>query len=398
MSFGQDFLQGFFQPNGLKDYAHASKTFRTNGYQFSPRYKFLFHVYFTINTGQIPSLQNIFGGGDQATVGLMVKTIQLPSYQVSVDTMNQYNRKRLVQTKINYNPVQVVFNDDQGDLIRNMWYNYFSYYYKDPSQKYQGNPVTVGTIGNLQTLQNGFGYNTRDTYSNSRTVNDWGYVGESYPDGLNNLTSTSGKPPFFRDITIYGLSQKKFASYTLINPIITDWQHDTYDYAQSGGIMSNTMTINYETVKYGQGAIGGATPSDTAVGFADPSYYDTVKSALARPGSTATVLGQGGLIDAVQGTFDDLAALGDGTGGVQNILGAIQKAGTTYNTFKGKNIASIVNQEALQAAKDIARQSLPGAVRLAVGSANGMLFPKPPVTPTSTSTTTLDNQFNQGGY
>jgi hypothetical protein len=104
------------------------------------------------------------------------------------------------------------------------------------------------------------------------------------------------------------------------------------------------------------------------------------------------------LIDAVQGTFDDLAALGDGTGGVQNILGAIQKAGTTYNTFKGKNIASIVNQEALQAAKDIARQSLPGAVRLAVGSANGMLFPKPPVTPTSTSTTTPDNQFNQGGY
>ena len=139
MSFGQDFLQGFFTPNGLKDYAHAAKTFRTNGYELSPRTKFLFHVFFNINTGQIPALQNVFGNGDVASVGLMVKTAQLPTYTVSIDTMNQYNRKRLVQSKIQYNPVQIVFNDDQGDLIRNMWYNYFSYYYKDPSQKYQGN-------------------------------------------------------------------------------------------------------------------------------------------------------------------------------------------------------------------------------------------------------------------
>ena len=376
--FGEDFLQGFFQPNGLKDYAHASKTFRTNGYELAPRYKFLFHVYFTINTGQIPALQSVFGSGDTATVGLMVKTAQLPSYEVSVDTMNQYNRKRLVQTKIDYNPVQIVFNDDQGDLIRNMWYNYFSYYYKDPSQKYNGNPVTDGTIGPLQTLQNGFGYNTRDTYAGDRQVNDWGYVGESYTDGLNNLTSTTGKPPFFRDITIYGLSQKKYASYTLINPMITSWQHDTYDYSQGGGIMTNTMTIKYETVKYGQGAVGGATPSNTVVGFADPAHYDITKSALSRPGATATVFGQGGLVDAIEGTFDDLAALASGRGGVQNILGAIQTAGTAYNTFKGKDLASIANEEIKTGAKQILQASLPGAVRLAVNSANGMIFPKPP--------------------
>jgi hypothetical protein len=81
---------------------------------------------------------NMFGNGDVATVGLMVKSVQLPTYSIDVDTMNQYNRKRLVQSKINYNPVQIIFNDDQGDLIRNMWYNYYSYYYKDPSQKYEG--------------------------------------------------------------------------------------------------------------------------------------------------------------------------------------------------------------------------------------------------------------------
>jgi hypothetical protein len=90
------------------------------------------------------------------------------------------------------------------------------------------------------------------------------------------------------------------------------------------------------------------------------------------------VFGQGGLLDAAEGTFEDLALLASGKGGVQNVLGAVQTAGTAFQTFKGKDIRSIVNQEARQASRDILRAQLPGAVRLAVNSTNGMLFPKPP--------------------
>lgn len=378
MGFGQDFLKGFFGADGLKDYDHASKTFRTNQYELSPRLKFLYHVYFTINSSQIPALQSAFDG-EQQVVGLMVKTIQLPTYTLDVETFNQYNRKRLVQKKIEYNPVQVVFNDDQGDLIRNLWYNYYSYYYKDPSQKYDNTPTTNGTIGNLQTLPNGFDYNSRDIYNNSRSVNDWGYIGEGYTDGTP-YTAT-GKPPFFRDIKIYGLSQKKFASYVLINPMITEWQHDTYDYSQGNGMMTNSMTIKYETVKYYSGDVGGATPSNSVKGFADPAHYDTRKSALARPGSTASVFGQGGLVDAGIGAIEDLNALMTGRGSVQNIIGAVQKAGTAYETFKNKNIRSIVNTEVKEASTQILQQSLPGATRQAVNSANGMIFPTSPRKP-----------------
>jgi hypothetical protein len=391
--FGEDILKGFtgsfFQADGLKDYAHASKTFRTNGYEFSPRQKFLFHVFFNINTGQIPALQNIYGSDEIATVGLMVKSAQLPSYQISVDTLNQYNRKRLVQNKINYNPVQIVFNDDQGDLIRNMWYNYYSYYYKDPTQQYDNVTNISGSIGNLQTLQNGFDYNSRDIYNNSRQVSDWGYIGEGYQDSSIFTGADNSKPPFFRDIKIYGLFQKKFASYVLINPMVTDWAHDTYDYAQGGGIMSNTMTLKYETVKYYSGYIGGATPSPTVAGFADPNHYDTQPSALSRPGSTATVFGQGGLLDAGAGLIQDLNALATGQGGLQNIIGAVQKAGTAYQTFKGKNIRSIASKEAQLAAVQVLQSSLPGAVRQVVNSANGMIFPTPPkVSYTQTNNTT----------
>lgn len=387
--FGEDILKGFFGADGLKDYSHAAKTFRTNGYELSPRYKFLFHVFFTINTGQIPALQNAFGTGEVATVGLMVKTVQLPTYSIAVDTMNQYNRKKLIQTKIEYNPVQIVFNDDQSDLIRNMWYNYYRYYYKDSTYNYDNTASINGSIGNLQTLQNGFGYNNQDIYENSRQVNDWGYTGEGYQDGLPSLGQSLGsnnKPPFFRDIKIYGLSQKKFASYVLINPLVTEWQHDTYDYAQGGGTMTNTMTLRYETVKYYNGYVGGDQPSSTVAGFADPNHYDVTRSALARPGSEATVFGQGGLVDAGIGLLEDLNALSTGQGGIQNILGAVQKAGTAFQTFKGKDIASIANQEAKQAANQILQQSLPGAVRQVVNAGNGIIFPNAPKNPTTGTT------------
>jgi hypothetical protein len=263
-----------------------------------------------------------------------------------------------------------------------MWYNYYSYYYKDPQQSYDNVPAYNGTLGNLSTLFTGGDYNTRDTYAQSRTVNDWGYIGESYSDGptsSNSVPSATGKPPFFTDIRIYGLSQKKFASYVLINPMITSWAHDTYAYAEGGGTMSNNVEIKYETVKYYSGAIGNSHPSTMVPGFSDPAHYDLERSGLARPGSTATVFGQGGLIDAGIGITQDLNALASGQGGLNSIIGAVQKAGTAYNTFKGKNIASIANQDAKQAAQDIAQYSLPGYIRQAIGAnSGGMLFPTPP--------------------
>ena len=371
MAFGQDFLKGFVGGRGLKDYAHASKTFRTNGYELAPRNKFLFHVYFNINTSQITPLQTVFDAGDQAAIGLLVKTIQLPNFSIDTETLNQYNRKRIVQKKINYMPVRVEFHDDAGDIVRNMWYNYFSYYYKDPTQQYGSAPANNGTNGPSST-QPGFSYQGRDLYVAERPVNDWGYIGESYSQGINAFSSTSGgKPAFFNDITIYGLNQHKFAQYTLINPVIKDWQHDTYDYSQGNGTMNNTVTIEYETVKYYTGAIGDSRSDTNVKGFADPARYDTIRSSLARPGSTATVLGKGGLIDAGVGIIEDLQSKSLG-----GVVGAIQKAATLNQTFKGKDLKSIVRDEAVGTIRDVLRNTQPGANRQAPGTANnGWSFP-----------------------
>ncbi len=352
MAFGQDFLKTFFGNDYLKDYSHASKTFRTNGYENSPRFKFLFHVYFTINPN-IPSLASLYSQ-DTRRIGLLVKNIDLPKYNLDVEVMNQYNRKRLVQKKINYEPVKVTFHDDGGDLIRTMWYNYFSYYYKDPGQKYRGVPNTNGTDGVSNAMANGFDYNRRDIYAANREVNDWGYIGESYNDGVTE----TGKLPFFQDIRVYGFNQHKFVEYVLINPMITDWTHDNYDYSQGDGIMENAMTIRYETVKYYSGAIGKARPDTYAKGFAAPENYDLVQSPLSRPGGTQSILGQGGLLDVGLGIYSDLSA-----GGVAGLIGAVQKAGTAYNTYKGKDLRAIAKEEVIAGAREVLRNDIPAAVR-----------------------------------
>lgn len=385
MGFAQDFFEGFTSTDGLRDSQTASRTFRTNGYELAPRYKFLYHVYFTLNTTEIPALRSIFGEQSTSELGLLVKNIQLPSFDIDHTVMNQYNRKRLVQTAINYEPVKVTFHDDQGDLSRNLWYNYFSYYYKDPTQPYDGTSATNGSIGAIAN-QPGFSYNSRDIYDPNRPVADWGYIGESYSD-----SAPGGKPPFFKDIRIYALNQHKFAEYILINPLITDWKHDQLDYSEGDGLLENVMTVKYETVKYRSGALGSSRPDTNVKGFGDPAHYDTTRSPLARAGSTASVLGQGGLLDTGIGIVEDLQS-----GTLAGAIGAIQKAGTAYGTFKGKDLKSIVKSEALGVATEYLQQTLPGAI---AGANNVQLFPTPPRTSLpvfqNTNGSSSVNQYNQ---
>ncbi len=341
MSFFRDFFSGFVARDNLRDAQHAHKTFTSNNYELAPRNKFLFHVYFTLNT-EIPGLRSVFGQDEQSTIGLLVKTTDLPSYAIDSDTYNQYNRKRIVQKKIEYNPIEMTFHDDASDLTRRLWYNYFSYYYRDPSQGY-------GSAGAISE-DPGFTYSERDIYSPERKANDWGFYGEGFGSGGELIP----KPAFFRDITIYGFNQHRWASYVLINPLITEWNHDRYDYSAGEGIMENRLRVSYESVKYYSGLIGVDGNSTTVPGFGNPTHYDKVTSPNSRPGGNQTVFGQGGLVDSGLSVVDDLAN-GD-------ILGAIQTAGRARETFSDSDIGDIAKEEATAAAISTATGVAAGVV------------------------------------
>ena len=320
-------------------------------------------------------MNGAFSADDQTNLSLTVKTVDLPKFTIETDVLNQYNHKRIIQKKLKYEPVNITFHDTSNDLVRKMWYYYMSYYYKDPSNRYLDPNNNNGTNGQSSLRQAGFGYNDRDIYDKDRigNVNDWGYIGEAYNDG--NMAGTTGKPAFFRDIRIYGMDQRKFAEYVLINPLITSWAGDTYSYAEGGGVMQNTMTVDYETVKYYAGAVGAAQAGGdpNVQGFATDAHYDKTVSPIARPGANATVFGQGGLLETGGGIIGDLQS-----GSVLGLIGAAQKAARLNQTFKGKNLGSIAASEAVRLGTQTIQQGVtPGGVRAVANKVDGWVFPTP---------------------
>lgn len=376
--FLKDAAEGFFGNDYLRDYTHASKTFRSNFYQNTPKFKFLFHVYFDINTDVIGRQQPVTSL-PRSNFGLLVKTVRLPGYTFQTHDMNQYNRKRIVQSKIKYDPIDITFHDDNDNLINSLWYRYYTYYYKDatkPSVVFAGKRGGLPSFqtpggGGVQTRANASTYYARNLYADEIPNDDnWGYIGE------NSLpTNTTGvKNPFFNNVTIFGLNRHNFIAYTLINPMITRFGHDTYDYDQGNGIMQNSMTLEYETVVYNQGKIDGKEPDNIVTGFGENATYDRKLSPINQPGSNSNVLGPGGIVESAGGSISQLLG-GD-------VIGGIRSAGRAYNAFKNTNL-KVSLQEQL-------KQTLGNALNDSGGDTRQKLFDIP-VYPASPSNTGVAN-------
>ncbi len=317
------FTQSFFGNPYLRDAQHASKIFRTNGYGNAPKLKYLFHVYFEINDTLVSNNSASFPSKE--IPGLLVKNITLPKYNIQLAEMNQYNRKRYVQTKINYDPVSISFHDDALGAIKKVWHHYYTYYFNDSNTAFN----------------NSDSINTRTTYRPDITQQqNWGYLGEP-TTSLSASAINDPKPYFFKSIRIFGFNQHSFSVYNLINPMIERFEHDTYDYSAATGVMENKMTVRYETVTYEEGALNGQNPSAKVPGFGTDQYYDKTLSPITRPGSNRTVMGPGGLVDAGDGIIADLSKT------PPDVLGAIQKAGTAAKTFSGTDLKDLLKKEAL---------------------------------------------------
>lgn len=280
----------------LRDFRHAAQIFRPEGYALAPKFKFLFHTFFDINPTVFES---------RIEQGILVKSVKLPSFSIKTHELNQYNRKRIVQTKIAYDPVSITFHDDNSNVITKMWDAYYSYYYKDPTNinVFRGQAGTDVADrfpgGNTAQSQN---YNVRNIYDQSITGNNnWGYIGES-----SSATDQQVKLPFFRNITVFGFNRHTFTAYTLVNPMIQKLDHDSYNYSESAGTMEIKMDIVYETAVYNEGAMDGRTPGNIIQGFAVNGYYDKQASPITPAGKNSPVPGPSGYTDPRGGYIKSL--------------------------------------------------------------------------------------------
>lgn len=319
-------FDGFFKQiatgDSVKDYKHASRLFVDNNYARSPKYNWLYHVFFDVD----PEISNL--DNNQITeAGMLVKSINLPNYTVDVQVKNNYNKKELIQTKLNYGEVAVTFHDDQSDIVRNLWYDYYTHYYRDNDAGYSDRS---GHISPNYHANNKYQPRQGDFYDK------FGYSPAS--KGGSDLAR------YFTAIRVYSLHQKRFSEYTLLNPVITNFTHGTHS-ASANGMLEHSMNISFTTVLYA----GGNVSTATVAGFADLHYDKSPSPLTPAGGGTNSILGPGGILSAV----DSIA--GDASGA--NFGSAAFTAFRAFEKNKNVDLKGLGKGELIQITKDILRKN-----------------------------------------
>ena len=290
---------------GMKDYRHAARLFLDDNYKLLPKQKFLFHVVFDIDDS-IPLRR--FSNNERLELNMLVKTADLPKFNMNIEEKQQYNKKTYIGTKISYEPVAITFHDDHADTVNAFWKAYYEYNIAD----------------SLTVNPNVVGYNTKDNmYDADPNVTQY---------GMDNVQQR--KNPFLKSIQIFTLHKQRFTSFTLVNPVIGSWSHDNLDQADGQGVMQNTMQIFYETVLYGAGVVN----KNDIPGFAT-IHYDLEPSPLSvLGGGTTSIFGPGGIVDGIGSVIGDIQS---GNFGVGTILKGIN----TYNNAKKIKAKDAVKEE-----------------------------------------------------
>ena len=215
----------------LRDFAHAARTFTSDpGYTLSPKVGFTFHVRIVYNQ---PG--DFFAGGLSSSLSVLVKSADLPKFNVETETLNKYNKKEVFQKKITYEPLNIVFHDDGANTVRDFWLAYNQYYYADSNLPQQA-------------------YTIDDTYSPVRLATRYGLDNGNY-----------GR--FLQQVEIYSMADHVYTRYLLVNPMIESFDFDTHDYAEGAKTMQASMRLIYENVLYAEGA------TEAIPGFGLSSFY-----------------------------------------------------------------------------------------------------------------------------
>ena len=333
--FLDNIVNGALSPKGnMADWAHAARLFTDNEFRLAPKQKFLYHVTLNLNDNVVNKVLPGWVQRHTNEVNMLVKSVTMPKFDISVETKNKYNRKKVLQTRIDYSPVTITFHDDNNSIVTQLWTAYYNYYYAD------------GTFGS----RDGAGAPNQSDRAYDRFNSYTGSEQNGYRFGFDN----DSYEPFFTSIQISQLARHQYLTMTLVNPMIESWQHDTLDNSASAEPVQSVMTVAYESVFYADGKIQeGTTPK----GFAT-EHYDSTPSPISA-GSSASLFGSAGVLAGGTSVLGDLASgkadLGTLLTAARTVNNAkkltkegirseaFQVAGKTIRTATGTNVSGLAN-------------------------------------------------------
>jgi len=333
--FLDNLVNGALSPKGdMADYTHAARLYTDDNFRLAPKQKFLYHVTLNLNENVVNKVLPGWVQRHSNEVNMLVKSVTMPKFDIQTETKNKYNRKKNLQTRIDYAPVNIVFHDDNNSIVTQLWTAYYNYHFAD------------GTYGSRDGAgapnQSARPYDRFNTYMGSPRNGD--------RFGLDN----NQYEPFFTSIQISQMARHQYLTLTLVNPIIESWQHDTLENSVGADPVQNSMTVAYESVFYADGPIDeGNSPK----GFGTV-HYDNTPSPISA-GSSSSLFGSAGILAGGTSVLGDIASGKADLGtlltaartvknakdltkeGIRNE--AFQVAGQTIRTATGTNVSGLAN-------------------------------------------------------
>lgn len=224
----------FDQSVHLRDSRYAADNFGLNKAYLghgTPRHKFQFFVVFNFNLNiDVQNHVKTFfpDRSDLSFVTAMVKSITMPSMNIETETLSQYNKKKISQTRIDYQPVSMTLHDTVDGKPLRLWEAYYEYYFRDG--------VAPERLEDERT---------RNT---DEFKTEW--KAEFYDNAGYNIQRVGNEKNLFESIDVYQVHGGRFTRVELVRPRITSFSQDTLDYSATGDLVELKFDLAYEGVLY----------------------------------------------------------------------------------------------------------------------------------------------------
>lgn len=334
----------------LRNYQHATKIFGPNNNAFAPKTKNWFHIYFDVNPSVVTQVNKSLSSAvsnkrinwnpkNLPVLGVLAKTVKLPSFKIETVRNNNYNRWSITPTKVNYEPISISFWDDTINVIQHFWYGYYQYMNADPNYVNWGTDQSQGiniptqqwsqSNGNVSSIYSDSFYNYGlDTVQTNNMGDPLAVAG-----GMNFARTSS----FFSSIKIYQFNRAvnsngvEYTEFTLVNPYITGFSHDELDSASSE-FMQNKMDVEFETVLYNNGYLN----NDEIASWdsVTSTLFDNTKSPLISSKSKSIL----STISQSANTLESVVATGQE---IKNNAGGVMTVATVM--AEAKQVSSLTN-------------------------------------------------------
>lgn len=186
----------------------------------------------------IPGTSKDFQNG----LSSLVKTAEFPSFEMQTDTHNQYNKKRITVSGVEYKPINITVYDtiDSAWVITLM--KMYQHMFLNPMGKFE---VQADNTTNPKILPYDVVPEKLTTGSaSSDTMSAFTQIWNENSNGLN--IRPGAERNFLTHIDLLVYHAQRYVRYTMFNPIVTSFKVDSLDYSSSQPITIQ-MDISYES-------------------------------------------------------------------------------------------------------------------------------------------------------